>query len=199
MIADGGDEACVGDVKRRASIMSGGLVIQRPATWTTTAVLTLRRDRHVGNLRRRGNTDVIRSQEGLPRRDECVRETWHDLELVAWSDGRTGLNRLLDLAGVSRAKLEALRGVDPNRVEQLTPNELDARDEPPQEAALQSVTDRSCSRSDQDRYFPNLGRRNCRVVHQRVHFRSAIRKGRPWKRVGHTRFGAPLLEQQQSL
>ena len=27
----------VGDVKRRASIMSGGLVIQRPATWTTTA------------------------------------------------------------------------------------------------------------------------------------------------------------------
>jgi hypothetical protein len=27
----------VGDVKRRASIMSGGLVIQRPPTWTTTA------------------------------------------------------------------------------------------------------------------------------------------------------------------
>ena len=27
----------VGDTKRRASIMSGGLVIQRPATWTTTA------------------------------------------------------------------------------------------------------------------------------------------------------------------
>ena len=26
----------VGDVKRRASIMSGGLVIQRPPTWTTT-------------------------------------------------------------------------------------------------------------------------------------------------------------------
>ena len=27
----------VGDVKRRASIMSGGLVIQRPPTWITTA------------------------------------------------------------------------------------------------------------------------------------------------------------------
>ena len=27
----------VGDVKRSASIMSGGLVIQRPPTWTTTA------------------------------------------------------------------------------------------------------------------------------------------------------------------
>ena len=27
----------VGDANRRASIMSGGLVIQRPATWTTTA------------------------------------------------------------------------------------------------------------------------------------------------------------------
>ena len=27
----------VGDVRRRASIMSGGLVIQRPTTWITTA------------------------------------------------------------------------------------------------------------------------------------------------------------------
>ena len=27
----------VGDTKRRASIMSGGLVIQRPPTWITTA------------------------------------------------------------------------------------------------------------------------------------------------------------------
>ena len=76
-----------------------------------------------------GNTDVVRGQEGLPGWDERVLEAWHDLELVAWSDSWTGLNRLLDLAGISRAKLEALGGVDPNRVEQLTPNELDARDE----------------------------------------------------------------------
>ena len=31
----------VGDAKRRASIMSGGLVIQRPATWTTTATTSV--------------------------------------------------------------------------------------------------------------------------------------------------------------
>ena len=31
----------VGDTKRRASIMSGGLVIQRPATWTTTAATSV--------------------------------------------------------------------------------------------------------------------------------------------------------------
>ena len=31
----------VGDEKRRASIMSGGLVIQRPATWITTATTSV--------------------------------------------------------------------------------------------------------------------------------------------------------------
>ena len=31
----------VGDEKRRASIMSGGLVIQRPPTWITTATTSV--------------------------------------------------------------------------------------------------------------------------------------------------------------
>jgi hypothetical protein len=35
------EENGVGDAKRRASIMSGGLVIQRPPTWTTTATTSV--------------------------------------------------------------------------------------------------------------------------------------------------------------
>ena len=76
-----------------------------------------------------GNTDVVRGQKGLPSRNERVLKAWHDLELVARCDRRTGLTWLRDLADVGRAKLETLRGINPNGVEQLTANELDARDE----------------------------------------------------------------------
>src|SRR5215831_10203129 len=76
-----------------------------------------------------GNTDIVRSQEGLPGRDEWVLEAWQNLELVAWRDGRTGLACLLDLAGIGRAKLKALRRVDPDGVDEPSANELDARDE----------------------------------------------------------------------
>src|SRR5215471_5211491 len=63
-----------------------------------------------------GNTNIVRGQEGLPGRNEWVLETWHNLEFVACRLGRTGLTWLLDLAGVGRAKLEALGGVDPDGV-----------------------------------------------------------------------------------
>src|SRR5262245_13989726 len=75
------------------------------------------------------NTDIVRSQEGLPGGDERVLEAWQNLELVAWRDGRTGLAWLLDLAGIGRAKLKALRRVDPDGVKEPSANELDARDE----------------------------------------------------------------------
>src|SRR5215468_12399736 len=76
-----------------------------------------------------GNTNIVRGQEGLPGRNEWMLEARHNLELVPRRDGRTGLTWLLDLAGIGRAKLEALRCVDPDGVEQLSANELDARDE----------------------------------------------------------------------
>src|SRR5262245_5467281 len=76
-----------------------------------------------------GDANVVRGQERLPGRSEGVFEAWHNLELVARRDSRTGRTWLFDLAGIGGAKLEALGGVDPDSVEQLTANELDASDE----------------------------------------------------------------------
>src|SRR5262245_35260783 len=83
----------------------------------------------VGNELDASNPDVVRGQEGLPGRNEGVIEAWHDLEPVVRRNSRTGLAWLLDLAGISRAKLEALGGVDSDGIQQLTADELDARDE----------------------------------------------------------------------
>src|SRR6185312_1760281 len=77
----------------------------------------------VGDELDAGNADVVRCEELLPVRDQRMVEIAHDLELV----GRRrrgadfGERRRVDLAGVGRAELEARRGVDPHRVEELTP------------------------------------------------------------------------------
>ena len=55
-------------------------------------------------------------------------EARQDFERVGWGYGGTRRTGLLDLASIGGAKLEAMQGIDADGVEELTANELDARD-----------------------------------------------------------------------
>ena len=76
-----------------------------------------------------GDADVVCGQEGLPGRNERVLESVERSETCRLARPPGTRARLLDLAGIGGAKLETLRRIDPDGVEQLSANELDARDE----------------------------------------------------------------------
>src|SRR6185436_4952881 len=77
------------------------------------------------------NGDVVFGEERLPARDQRMVEIAYDPEFVARRDRRTGGGQRwgIDLADIGRTELEALRGIDSDRVQELSPDEFDTRNE----------------------------------------------------------------------
>jgi hypothetical protein len=76
-----------------------------------------------------GNSDVIRGKKRLPGRQQRMLERGEDLKLVTSGDRGACARDGFNLAGIGRAQLEALGGIDPHGIDELTIHELDSRDE----------------------------------------------------------------------